>query len=75
MSDTQQKPWSDNPNAPKIPYDLYFAEKAYLAGNLIAAVLYGMPKTPPPIRLSTCAQFACSRGSCRTVLQVYGLVA
>ena len=46
MSDTQQKPWSDNPNAPKVPYDVYFAEKSNFAGVLIAAVFYGMSGTP-----------------------------
>ena len=44
MSDTQTKPWSDNVNAPKIPYDLYFAEKASFAGILLASILYGTPK-------------------------------
>ena len=48
MADAQQKSWSNNPNAPKISYDLYFAEKASLAGTLIATVLYGMSKTLRP---------------------------
>ena len=42
MSDTEQNPWSDNPNAPKIPHDVYFSEKIVFAGLLIAAVLYGI---------------------------------
>lgn len=42
MPDPQQKPWSDNPNAPKIPYSLYVAEKADFAGILIGSILYGM---------------------------------
>jgi len=40
MSDEQ--PWSTNPNAPQIPYDLYFGEKANFAGILIGAILYGV---------------------------------
>jgi hypothetical protein len=39
MSDEQS--WSDNPNAPKIPYDLYFGEKARFAGLLVGSILYG----------------------------------
>ena len=59
MSDAQTKPWSDNPNAPKIPYDLYFAEKASFAGTLIASILYGTPKPPRlDARLSMLSSFA-----------------
>jgi hypothetical protein len=43
MADPLEKPWSDNPNAPQIPYSLYFAEKANLAGIFIGAIFYGMP--------------------------------
>jgi len=49
MSDPQRKPWSDNPNAPNIPHDLYVEEKAYFAGTLIASILYGICETPPPL--------------------------
>jgi len=42
MSDSLETPWSDNPNAPKIPYWLYFGEKVYFAGSLIGAILYGI---------------------------------
>ena len=73
MSDAQPKSWSDNPNAPKIPYDLYFAEKASLAGTLIAAVLYGMPKIPPHTRPPIRNQFVHSRNSLHAVLPMYGL--
>lgn len=52
MSDSQQRPWSNSPNAPKIPYDLYFREKAYFSGTFIGAMLYGTPKVPPPIHPS-----------------------
>ena len=46
MSDAQQKSWSDNPNAPKIPYGLYFLEKAYFGGVLFGLILYGMCNYP-----------------------------
>ena len=51
MSDSQDKPWSDNPNAPQIPYYLYFEEKADFAGVLIGSILYGMHNPP---RLHVC---------------------
>ena len=51
MSGSQKQPWSDDPNAPKIPYRLYFDEKANIAGYLVSSVLYGTPKTPVPKRL------------------------
>jgi hypothetical protein len=41
MDSSSQKSWSDNPNAPQIPYSLYFAEKANFAGFLIGAIFYG----------------------------------
>ena len=78
MSDSQQKPWSNNPNAPKIPYVLYFQEKANLAGILIASILYGTRKTPPPTRPPTHAHYACliyHRDNHRVVLPVYGCIA
>lgn len=37
-----EKPWSANSNAPQIPYVLYIEEKTNFAGNLIAAIFYGM---------------------------------
>jgi len=43
MSDPSQKPWSDNPNAPQIPHDLYVWEKAVFAGAFIGVILYGLP--------------------------------
>jgi len=52
MSETQLKPWSDNPYAPKIPYIIYSSEKTGLAGIFVASILYGKSYTPPPsIRL------------------------
>jgi hypothetical protein len=41
-SDVSQKPWFDNPNAPRIPQSLYVAEKTTFTGYLICAILYGM---------------------------------
>jgi len=43
MSDSSPEPWSDNPNAPQIPYDLYVWEKVVFAEGLIGAILYGLP--------------------------------
>jgi len=57
MSDSVGQPWSDNPNAPKIPYYMYTREKAYFAGILIAAILYGICNTPLPTPQSTRANF------------------
>ena len=51
MSDSQEQPWSDHPNAPNISRRLYFDEKAYFAGLLISSILYGSPNAP---RLLTC---------------------
>jgi len=74
MSDTQKNPWSDNPNAPKIPHDVYFADKADFSGLLIAAILYGAsntpPHTPPPIR----AQLVRSRDPRHAFLPIHGRV-
>lgn len=47
MSDSQEEPWTNNPNAPKIPHDLYLREKSYFAGVLVAALLYGACKALP----------------------------
>jgi len=44
MSDSQGQPWSDNPNAPKISYGWYYAEKTWFAGTLISSILYGARK-------------------------------
>ena len=52
MSDSQQTPWSNNPNAPKVSRSVYHYEKAYFAGFLISLVLYGMHKAPLPIHPS-----------------------
>ena len=60
MSDSQQKPWSDNPSAPMISYDLYFFEKVWFAGNFVScSILYGARKELTPTKLSSCAHFVC----------------
>jgi len=41
MSDPGFRPWSDNPNAPKLSYTVYIREKSDLAGYLLTLVLYG----------------------------------
>ena len=46
MSGNSGKPWSSNLNAPQIPPTVYTAEKELFAGNLISAMLYGMPVNP-----------------------------
>ena len=45
MSGSQQKPWSSNPNAPKITHDVYLEEKANFTGNFLSSILYGTPQT------------------------------
>ena len=50
MSDFQQRPWSDDLNAPKISYLVYFVEKSSFAGILIGSILYGAHKISSPTR-------------------------
>ena len=47
MYNSQEKLWSDNPNAPKIPYNLYFQEKVTFAGDFVGPTLYGTSKGLP----------------------------
>lgn len=42
MSDSPEQPWSDNPNAPKIPLRLHLSEKGNFTAAPICAVLYGI---------------------------------
>lgn len=42
MSDIWGGPWSDGPNAPKIPSWLYLSEKGTFAGTVIGAILHGV---------------------------------
>ena len=77
MSDSREQPWSDNPNAPKIPHYVYIEEKCKFAEVVISSVLYGMPKTPPPTRPSIRDYFiclVCSRNHDRSILSIYGRV-
>jgi len=78
MSDSQERPWSNNPNAPKVPHDFYLEEKAYFAGVLIAAILYGTRKIPPQTRLSAMlnlfARPSFHRGHRHAVFPMYGRV-
>ena len=46
MSDSQEQPWSNNPNAPNVSRRLYIIEKSNFAGILIESILYGTLKTP-----------------------------
>ena len=76
MSGSQEMPWSNNPNTPMIPYDLYFEEKASFAGLLISSILYGACKAPLPICLPVRIHFVrsvYSRDHHRVVLSMYGL--
>ena len=55
MASFESPPFSTNPNAPKITYDVYFQEKANFAGILIASILYGArsPACASPICVLT----------------------
>ena len=57
------------------PYDLYFVAKYTFAGFLIASILYGAHKLPPPTRLSShahCVYSVPSRDAHRAVFPMYG---
>ena len=41
MSDPWGDPWSNNPNAPQIPFWVYTAEREGFVGRLAGAILYG----------------------------------
>ena len=51
MSDPLETPWSSHPNAPKIPFKLYLAEKESLIGLFIAVIFYGAPARSRSSRL------------------------
>ena len=73
-SHPQQMSWTDNPNAPRVPYYLYIGEEAYFAGIIIASILYGTHETAPHIHPSNriqCVRSVCSRGPHRAVLPMY----
>ena len=76
MSGSQEMPWPNNPNAPTIPYDVYFKEKASFAGLLISSILYGTCEMPLPKHLPVRVHFVrsvYSRDHHRVVLSMYGL--
>ena len=75
MSGFQERPWSDGPDSPKIPYAMYLNEKVSFAGNLVSSILYGTLETPTATRLSAHAHLVCpchSRDRHRRVFQVHG---
>ena len=41
MSAPSEMPWSNNPNAPQVPSQLYLQEKEIVAGSLIGTIFYG----------------------------------
>ena len=53
MAESLQSPWSDNSNAPQIPYLWYYGEKSGFAGSLVLAILYGIYAEPLVRLLST----------------------
>jgi len=53
MPGSREKPWSSNPNAPKISHKLYLLEKAWFAGTLISSILYGTRNISIPSLTST----------------------
>lgn len=42
MPNSLEMHWSNNPNAPLIPYSLHFGEEANFVGDFIAMILYGI---------------------------------
>lgn len=46
---SSEKSWSNGPNAPKIPYEVYFTEKANFSGSLVGAMSYGTQNPHPSI--------------------------
>ena len=57
MSNSQGRPWSDNPSAPKTPYLVYVREKGIMAGNLVNPVLHGTSQTPTHAPTNPCSPF------------------
>ena len=75
MSDSHELSWSDNPNAPNIPYRMYSAEKTWFAGTLISLILYGMRKRSPlthsPTHAHRLVGSVYSRDAHRAILQMH----
>ena len=57
MFDPQEESWSDDPNTPKISYDMYLDEKTWFAGVLISSIFYGTGETSPHARPPIRAHF------------------
>lgn len=73
MSDSQEQPWSDSPNAPKIPSYIYRFEKTWFAGVLVGSILHGTRKKSLLARPSVRAHCSFySRDARRPVLQLRG---
>ena len=75
MSDDAQVPWSNDPNAPPIPYLLYQAEKYNFAGILLTAAFYGELTHAFVYPDSICRSIYHSRDRDRSVFPMYGRVA
>ena len=72
MSNAQEQPWSNDPDAPKITHHLYASEKATLAGIFIGSILYGAHNTHYPLSVYPCSPcLTHSRVACCTVIQMY----
>lgn len=71
MSDPWGESWSDNPNAPRIPYLLYVDEKSYFAGFLVGAILYGTQTRAPVSHFRFVRSIQHSRGCRCSLLSMY----
>lgn len=70
MAESQQKPWSSNPNAPQISNEMYLEEKIALVGNLSGAVFYGIDIFNA-VNLLVFTSFVQPRDNNRFVLSMY----
>ena len=77
MSVSQEQPWSNNLNAPKIPYYLYVAEKSRFAGVSLISIGFGTCKASHlKVRLSVLNPLDGSyRHPRRVVLPMHGCAA
>ena len=72
MSDSLEKPWSNNPNAPQIPPSLYNAEREFFASYVVGGILYGMPTYASLHPHSPRSLIYCSRDHRYLVFQCIG---
>ena len=75
MSDSVEKPWSDNPHAPTLSHNFYVAEKNYFAGALIGVIFYGVTTHVPVYLHLPSALAGYSRDCDHSVLPMHGCVA